>query len=265
MKRIYLLLLLITAASGAYAQRTVDLSVTAKMGTTTTNKVPIQTGQTIIADTGVKGSQFYYGWDVKNNSSTDSLKPGDTLFIKTAYSGSKVRFVFTTGTSLKAGKTISIFPVDNNGQELKIHLSPATASVATNINNSYQWCDSVWVVNGPNTAINDPQNNNRSCVTVQRIIHAMDVNDLTQDIQSLSLYPNPAQGQINMKYNFGNNASATIYVRDVTGKIVYSNTLGKGITGTQEYKLDISTLHSGLYIFEMHCNDQKVLNKFIVQ
>lgn len=271
MKRIYLLLLLFVAfsASQGYAQRTVDLSVIGKMGSTKTNKTAIAPGTVIIADTGKNGSQFYYGWDVKNNSTAakDSLMPGDTLFIKTAYSGSKVRYVFTAGKSLKAGNTISIFPIDGSGNEILIHLSPASASVPSSNVPNYQWCDSVWVVNGPNSAITDDQNNkpNRSCVTVNRIIVAMNVNDVASGASEFSLFPNPASGTVNLKYDFGFNANANVMIRDITGKVVYKQELGKNINGEQEYKLDISNLTTGLYIVELHANDKKIVSKISIQ
>lgn len=263
MKRIYLFaFLMILFAGSAMAQRTANLSIKGKMGSTTTNKVAIQNGQTITVDTGKGGSVFYYGWDVTNAGPAD-LIAGDTVFIKTAYSGQKVRFI-VPAAGIKASTTISIFPVNSQGQEIAIKLVPGTEK--SSVNNSYQWCDSVWAVSGPNTAITDNQSDNRSCATIKRVVNAMSIGDINANSASLSFFPNPANdGVVSLKFNFGNNTNAAVVIRDVTGKTVMGKELGAHISGVQEYKLDINNLNAGLYLVELNVSGQKVMNKLIVQ
>ena len=64
---------------------------------------------------------------------------------------------------------------------------------------------------------------------------------------NLSLYPNPAQGQIQLNYA-GSQALNSLVITDVLGKRVQEMSL-KDFNGTQT--IDVSRLQSGLYFFSV--------------
>jgi len=71
---------------------------------------------------------------------------------------------------------------------------------------------------------------------------------------ALSVYPNPAQKAINLNIPVGGQTDQMV-VTDITGKIVYE--------GMSSAKLDVSSLHAGLYFVTVHTGNTVYTGKFI--
>ncbi len=73
-----------------------------------------------------------------------------------------------------------------------------------------------------------------------------------------SIYPNPARDLVYIQNESGNRyTSLRINVLDVCGKLVQSN-LFTGLQSRQQYYLDLSEIHSGLYLLEIFEGDIRI-------
>lgn len=87
--------------------------------------------------------------------------------------------------------------------------------------------------------------------------NTLSVNSYSELKNKISIYPNPAQSEINFKSNNVNFSENTNYsIIDVTGKVV--------VTGVIiDKKVDVSRLNSGLYFVNINANGIKQTLKFI--
>ena len=84
-------------------------------------------------------------------------------------------------------------------------------------------------------------------------------------VNSVSVYPNPAVSAANVSFNLKNNANLDITVTDVTGKIVYSNTLSNVVAGNQKVTINTESLNNGIYMVNIISNGSKTTEKFVVK
>ena len=82
--------------------------------------------------------------------------------------------------------------------------------------------------------------------------------------QSLTLYPNPVQGQINIGYNSSRQERLTYTVHDANGKLVLNGSLNKA-AGPLRQSISVSQLVKGIYIITVQGLDgKKTVGKFLV-
>jgi hypothetical protein len=80
----------------------------------------------------------------------------------------------------------------------------------------------------------------------------------------ISVYPNPANGAVNVSWNVAITGTATITVSDVTGRIVLSTTADMtSANGTT--KVDVSTLYAGMYLISVKNNGVNYNTKVSIQ
>ena len=84
-------------------------------------------------------------------------------------------------------------------------------------------------------------------------------------VNSVSVYPNPAVSSANVSFNLKNNANLDITVTDVTGKVVYSNTLSNVVAGNQKVTINTESLNNGIYMVNIISNGSKTTEKFVVK
>jgi hypothetical protein len=84
-------------------------------------------------------------------------------------------------------------------------------------------------------------------------------------VNSVSVYPNPAVSTANVSFNLKNNANVDITVTDVTGKVVYSNTLSNVVAGNQKVVINTESLNNGIYMVNIISNGSKTTEKFVVK
>jgi hypothetical protein len=110
----------------------------------------------------------------------------------------------------------------------------------------------------------DSMENNWAVVKVIWNDCATSIGDLiaSKDKVSITVYPNPAENQISLDYNFAKNDNAVIYVRDVTGRTVATKKLGHVTAGQHSYSVDIAALPSGIYSIELSGGEFSGTTKF---
>lgn len=83
-------------------------------------------------------------------------------------------------------------------------------------------------------------------------------------VSGLGVYPNPADAELNIRFNMGNDEDATIQIQDLAGKIT-QQTLVKAKTGSNLVLVDTSKLASGLYFLKLQVGNAQQTVQFVVK
>ncbi|APY07637.1 hypothetical protein BWZ20_04680 [Winogradskyella sp. J14-2] len=120
----------------------------------------------------------------------------------------------------------------------------------------------------PNVRINELEintvDNKIYAATYGRGLWRSDVYDASLSIQDfefndLTLYPNPAKDQVNLKWNKPENVSLRIF--DTQGKLMF---YGKNINLYNGYKVDVSSFNNGIYFVKLNSNKGEITKKLIL-
>ncbi len=98
-----------------------------------------------------------------------------------------------------------------------------------------------------------------------RIVDATTANiDENEVINTLNLYPNPSNGNVNIEYITANQSDLTISVVNTLGATVYTSTVAAN-NGTLTKNLDLSHLTKGVYMVNVASDNGIVTKKLIIQ
>lgn len=81
---------------------------------------------------------------------------------------------------------------------------------------------------------------------------------------SVSMYPNPVQGQAKLSFTVNDNAIVSYQVYDLVGRMVKNQTLGNYTEGEHEANIDMSDLSAGSYIMRVSQGNSSSCVKFVV-
>ncbi len=181
-------------------------------------------------------------------------------------------FKFNNTTASKKIKiTLTGLPADydvrlykSNGSQVGISQNSGTTSetIIYNTNTVGTYYIKVYGYNGVFSST--------SCYTLKAAIQStnfkgdeggMEEYNTTQD---LFVYPNPSTGNVNLELNAAADETYSISCMDITGRIVYEETLT--VTKGMNYKqLDLQSVKKGLYIIEAKSGSQNFSQKLILQ
>ena len=82
-------------------------------------------------------------------------------------------------------------------------------------------------------------------------------------IHKLSIYPNPAESVVNIKFDYSADEDIRLYIRDIQGKLVQNQTLNK--TNQVISAIDISSFGKGLYTLSMGNSNGLTTSTFLVK
>jgi hypothetical protein len=85
-----------------------------------------------------------------------------------------------------------------------------------------------------------------------------------EGLSSVAVYPNPATASTNVAIELTNEAEVAITVTDLSGKVVYSNTLGT-VNGTQNVTINTDSISGGAYLVNVSVNGTVSTQKLIVR
>jgi hypothetical protein len=91
----------------------------------------------------------------------------------------------------------------------------------------------------------------------------LNVGELASDVTVGFIAPNPTSGETTVVYSLKNDATVTIQVVDVTGKVVATVTENNLTAGTQKTSFDASNLSSGVYYVNINTGNSVATQKFI--
>jgi len=87
--------------------------------------------------------------------------------------------------------------------------------------------------------------------------NTLSVNEYERETNSLTVYPNPTQSELNfISKNINFTESTTYFIADITGKIVKRGTISNS-------KVDVNSLNSGVYFITVKVDGLKEVSKFI--
>ena len=97
--------------------------------------------------------------------------------------------------------------------------------------------------------------------TKAKVIVGIQENDV---VKQLSVYPNPANGKLNISGNFNVSGTVKYNVTNIIGATVFSSELNIS-EGLQNKTIDISQLKAGIYILNIESEKGKAYTKFVVE
>jgi hypothetical protein len=80
----------------------------------------------------------------------------------------------------------------------------------------------------------------------------------------MSVYPNPTNTNTTVSFDLNNEATAAVYVTDLSGKVVFTTTLGN-VNGTQNVTIDTQSLTSGVYMVNLSVDGAVSTQKLVVR
>lgn len=89
--------------------------------------------------------------------------------------------------------------------------------------------------------------------------NSLSTESFNTNADAISVYPNPSQGQFNVKV--ASNTIESVSVNDMLGRVVYAQTFDNPNTNTA---VNLSKLPSGMYILNTALNNDKTISKRIV-
>ena len=84
------------------------------------------------------------------------------------------------------------------------------------------------------------------------------------DIFTVSMYPNPVQGEATVSFNITENTDVNFQVFDLTGRMVMSQNMGRFTEGEQEFRINTENLSTGSYILRLNQGGNSNCVKFMV-
>jgi hypothetical protein len=80
----------------------------------------------------------------------------------------------------------------------------------------------------------------------------------------MSIYPNPANNEATVSFALNNDATASVNVTDLAGKVVYTSALGS-VNGAQKVTVNTESLTNGVYMVNVIVDGTVSTQKLIVR
>lgn len=176
-------------------------------------------------------------WNIKNEG-------GQTVASGGPYAGSQANTTVTEDVSLDANGCYTFTMVDDFGdglyasqwgnfQDGSVLVSDSEGNVIYDYDGSYGFEEEVESFEATS---------------------ALSLNE-NKYLTSVSLFPNPTSGVLNIEFNLLDYANTTVHVSDITGKLVMSEGLGTLGEGRYLRQFDLSHLQKGLYVVNFTTGD----------
>ena len=238
MREIFTVLVSVCIAFSATAQRHADIAIT---------KISFPTNKSTI-----KSDTFFpLAVNIKNYG-PDSVKATDTIFIYLGYNG----VVDTTLPRLEIMMTVVptdsiITLLDNSGNALvnaTMHWSGYKAD------SFKSFCATALFHSAAiNPVVDLNLTNNTSCADS---VYMLDINNyLLSKKTVVSVYPIPAQSEINFSLQLVHDADVTIKLFDLLGRNILSMEKGKLNAGTHTIPVSTNGLENGIYLYLVQIED----------
>ncbi len=85
-----------------------------------------------------------------------------------------------------------------------------------------------------------------------------------EEVGSFQLYPNPANGFINIAYQLNNSEEIKIDLYDISGRLIAPVITQKGLSGNGNFVVDVSTVAPGMYEMVIQTAHSKTGHKIVV-
>ncbi len=256
MKRIYLLMTLaLGLTTAANAQRSIDMQLISTY----------PTGGLVLVSTDEDPDEQTKAWRVNDisfefkNNGPDDVAVDDTVKLGFALFGQIISLNVAGIGGIPATQS-GFWGVEN--VDFIYNADNITESGVSN----ETICDSLWVVDVNSNVVADPEINtsNRNCQSIAFHAWFLNVADVN-NTNGFSLFPNPAATKLNLVSTFNNAKNATVVIRDIVGKTVFTQNLGTNLNGQQSFVLDISNFVTGMYVIDLNVDGKRITRQIQVQ
>lgn len=271
MKKIFTSIAVIAAcAVGAFAQKNVDLQMTLISPQNNATYGNFVNGQDSIP----------FLFEIANNG-TDNVVAGDSLFL--TYVGSFYGSTSNTKyriNDLLTGINIAAGAKDTFGFFLTQGATIATTSggEAILVKFPHNAHDTLlaYVYGADATGAlftDDGIDNNAGTVGGNNIDGAALVfgtptslkNVFANKAEALNVYPNPSNGNVNVKHALTAATEVSVKVTDIAGRVVFTQNYGKQAAGEQTFNMNLANLANGVYAIELTAGSQRATSKFTIK
>ena len=90
-------------------------------------------------------------------------------------------------------------------------------------------------------------------------------NILANKAEALNVYPNPSNGNVNIKHTLTTATEVYVKVTDIAGRVVYTQNYGKQAAGEQTFNMNLANLANGVYAIELTAGNQRASSKFNIK
>ena len=80
----------------------------------------------------------------------------------------------------------------------------------------------------------------------------------------LTLFPNPVEDEVNVRFNLNNAQNVDFYIQDISGKMIKSHTVQAAV-GSNLVVLGTDELASGMYFLNISSGESQQAIQFIVK
>jgi hypothetical protein len=80
----------------------------------------------------------------------------------------------------------------------------------------------------------------------------------------MTLYPNPASDQVTVLFNADKEASYTLRIADMLGRIILTQN-GSAIAGNNQIEINLATFAKGVYIIILDSGDNTQKSRLVLQ
>jgi len=101
-------------------------------------------------------------------------------------------------------------------------------------------------------------------VTITVNLCTTGITEETSVANSLTLYPNPANSYVDLKFGLSSATDVVIKLINVTGQTVYLDSKTQQAAGEYNVSVDVSNIPKGMYFMEIVTNTEKVNRKVVV-
>jgi hypothetical protein len=84
------------------------------------------------------------------------------------------------------------------------------------------------------------------------------------ETNAASIYPNPANEQLNLSLELAENANVTYVIINSLGQTVANENLGLMVAGAQNQSINVAELAQGLYTIQIQINNQTITKKLTI-
>jgi hypothetical protein len=207
------------------------------------------------------------------NETQSAAKPITTAASITAKIGTSTDIDWFSFSNTNAAKNIQVvlnnLPADydlylynSSGTLLSSSLTAGAASETVKYNNGSVGTYYVKVI-GYNSAFSTS-----SCYSlianISNVAFRMSAPEISKSESNYTVFPNPAQNEINVDYTLSSNKIVELRVYDITGKLVLTNTF-EGVEGLNKNVMSIANLNKGIYILEFNDGDKVRTSKLLIE
>lgn len=279
MKKIFTSVAVIAAcAVGAFAQKNVDLGFEITTPTEMSSHPNVASGST-------------FTFNIKiTNTGTDAVAVTDTILmwnsgytlLKEAGSNNVSLYWMpntVTGIAIPAGQSYNYEHIITNDSYLALQNGDTLINHFwdddTNqvLIEGYGWDNSGELFNDPGVDNTNPDGNGaltgNNTTGVRSYILGTpptSVKDLfSKKAEALNVYPNPSNGNVNIKHALTTATEVSVKVTDIAGRVVFTQNYGKQAAGEQTFNMNLANLANGVYAIELTAGNQRATSKFTIK